>query len=223
MHDDQGKRRSPFRDLAFAAAGWRGEPVLNDELAEARWLRPSELRGLKTTEGLAEIVAAALRNMTARSCAHRVRGGLNSLVPRRPRSAAALCVRTISVMLKPPPSSAVRPPRPFAAPRPRARPTAARPSRPNSRGCRRSSAHCISARAVRSQGRPEVAQRNAGPDRSRAQAPDRRAKLIASFNRGYRGFQQTYRTCTPAADVAIRRYLDEGAKISREITARYTN
>ncbi|MBZ0148443.1 MAG: TIGR02301 family protein [Pseudorhodoplanes sp.] len=58
---------------------------------------------------------------------------------------------------------------------------------------------------------------------SEAQAPGRRVKLIASFNRGYRGFQQTYRTCTPAADVAIRRYLDEGAKIAREITARYTN
>jgi len=56
-----------------------------------------------------------------------------------------------------------------------------------------------------------------------AQAPERRAKMVASFNRGYSGFQQTYRTCTPAADVAIRRYLDEGAKIAREITARYTN
>ncbi len=52
---------------------------------------------------------------------------------------------------------------------------------------------------------------------------DRRRKIIASFNRGYRGFQQTYRTCTPAADLAIRRYLEEGAKISREITARYAN
>lgn len=58
-----------------------------------------------------------------------------------------------------------------------------------------------------------------------AEAPtgDRRARLIAAFNRGYRGFQQTYRTCTPAADLAIRRYLEEGAKISREVTARYSN
>ena len=52
---------------------------------------------------------------------------------------------------------------------------------------------------------------------------DRRNKIVASFNRGYRGFQQTYRTCTPAADLAIRRYLEEGAKISRDITARYAN
>jgi uncharacterized protein (TIGR02301 family) len=58
-----------------------------------------------------------------------------------------------------------------------------------------------------------------------AEAPsgDRRRKIVASFNRGYRGFQQTYRTCTPAADLAIRRYLEEGAKIAREITARYAN
>jgi uncharacterized protein (TIGR02301 family) len=52
---------------------------------------------------------------------------------------------------------------------------------------------------------------------------DRRDRLIGSFNRGYRGFQQTYRTCTPAANIAIRRYLDEGAKIARDITARYAN
>lgn len=54
-------------------------------------------------------------------------------------------------------------------------------------------------------------------------AGERRRKIVASFNRGYRGFQQTYRTCTPAADIAIRRYLDEGAKIARDITARYAN
>jgi len=52
---------------------------------------------------------------------------------------------------------------------------------------------------------------------------ERRRKIVASFNRGYRGFQLTYRTCTPAADLAIRRYLDEGAKIARDITARYGN
>jgi uncharacterized protein (TIGR02301 family) len=58
-----------------------------------------------------------------------------------------------------------------------------------------------------------------------AEAPSgpRRTRMIASFNRGYRGFQQTYRTCTPAADFAIRRYLDEGSKIAKEITARYAN
>jgi uncharacterized protein (TIGR02301 family) len=52
---------------------------------------------------------------------------------------------------------------------------------------------------------------------------ERRARMIAGFNRGYNGFQQTYRTCTPAALVAIRRYIDEGSKISRDLTARYAN
>jgi uncharacterized protein (TIGR02301 family) len=57
----------------------------------------------------------------------------------------------------------------------------------------------------------------------KAEAPggDRRKRMVISFNRGYQGFQQTYRTCTPAADFAVRKYLEEGAKIAREITARY--
>jgi uncharacterized protein (TIGR02301 family) len=58
-----------------------------------------------------------------------------------------------------------------------------------------------------------------------AEAPsgERRERMVASFNRGYRGFQQAYRTCTPAAEYAIRRYLEEGSKIARDITARYAN
>jgi uncharacterized protein (TIGR02301 family) len=58
-----------------------------------------------------------------------------------------------------------------------------------------------------------------------AEAPigDRHDQMVASFNRGYRGFQQSYRNCTPAAGLVIRRYLDEGAKIARDITARYAN
>ncbi len=58
-----------------------------------------------------------------------------------------------------------------------------------------------------------------------AEAPSgqRRAQFIAHFNRGYRAYLQTYRTCTPAADLVIRRYLEEGSKIAREVTARYSN
>src|SRR5438477_5756916 len=46
-----------------------------------------------------------------------------------------------------------------------------------------------------------------------AEAPtgDRKARMVAAFNRGYRGYQQTYRTCTPAAGLVIRRYLEEGS------------
>ena len=56
-----------------------------------------------------------------------------------------------------------------------------------------------------------------------ATSGERREKIVASFNRGYRGFQQTYRSSTPAAEIAVRRYLEEGARISRDITARYAN
>jgi uncharacterized protein (TIGR02301 family) len=58
-----------------------------------------------------------------------------------------------------------------------------------------------------------------------AEAPNgaRRSQFIAHFNKGYEAFQQTYRTCTPAADLVIRRYLEEGSKIAREVTARYSD
>ena len=58
-----------------------------------------------------------------------------------------------------------------------------------------------------------------------AEAPkgNRREQLIASFNRGYSGFEQTYHSCTPVADTVIHRYMEEGAKIARDITAHYAN
>jgi hypothetical protein len=37
--------------------------VLNEELAEARWIEPAELSGLRTTEGLAEIIALAYERL----------------------------------------------------------------------------------------------------------------------------------------------------------------
>jgi uncharacterized protein (TIGR02301 family) len=58
-----------------------------------------------------------------------------------------------------------------------------------------------------------------------AEAPngERRAQFIAHFNKGYQTYLETYRACTPAADLVIRRYLEEGSKIAREVTARYSN
>jgi uncharacterized protein (TIGR02301 family) len=58
-----------------------------------------------------------------------------------------------------------------------------------------------------------------------AEAPSgqRRAQFIAHFNHGYRAYLQTYHACTPAAGLVIRRYLEEGSKIAREVTARYSN
>ena len=59
----------------------------------------------------------------------------------------------------------------------------------------------------------------------KTEQPDeaRRARLVASFNRGYRSFEASYSNCTPAAREAIRRYLDEGEKLARDIATRYGN
>ena len=57
--DAGGKVERHFVILPFAARFIAGEVALNEELAEAHWLVPSGLAGLKTTEGLAEIVRAA--------------------------------------------------------------------------------------------------------------------------------------------------------------------
>ena len=53
-----------FVILPFAARWIAGEPVLSEELSEAIWLDPAAITGLKTTAGLAEIVAAAMALMT---------------------------------------------------------------------------------------------------------------------------------------------------------------
>lgn len=50
---------------------------------------------------------------------------------------------------------------------------------------------------------------------------DRRAKLVDSFNRGYRGFEQTYRSCTETAVWVIDNYMSEGADIAQRIASRY--
>jgi uncharacterized protein (TIGR02301 family) len=42
----------------------------------------------------------------------------------------------------------------------------------------------------------------------------RRAKLVDSFNKGYRGYARTYRTCTPPALSAINRFMQQGAEIT---------
>ena len=59
--DGEGRVERHFVILPFAARWIAGEPVLNEELSEAKWLHPSELEGLNTTQGLAEIIAAAFR------------------------------------------------------------------------------------------------------------------------------------------------------------------
>ncbi|GIL03204.1 MAG: TIGR02301 family protein [Alphaproteobacteria bacterium] len=50
---------------------------------------------------------------------------------------------------------------------------------------------------------------------------ERRARLIARFNRGYRGYREIHRECTPAAAEAANRYLRQGIRIAAEIPNRY--
>ena len=65
VRDDGGRVSRHFVILCFATRWIAGEPQLNEELSEARWLRPAELNGLKTTDGLAEIVASAFERIQA--------------------------------------------------------------------------------------------------------------------------------------------------------------
>ena len=51
----------------------------------------------------------------------------------------------------------------------------------------------------------------------------RRARLVASFNHGYRSFSGVYTGCTSSATAAIDRYMEEGESLSREIVTRYGN
>lgn len=58
--DGAGRIERHFVILPFAARWIAGEPVLNDELAEAKWLDRSEVAALDTTAGLGEIIDNAL-------------------------------------------------------------------------------------------------------------------------------------------------------------------
>ena len=63
--DAGGRIERHFVILCFAARWLAGEPSPSEEVAEVRWIAPSELEGLRTTEGLAEIVAAAFERLAA--------------------------------------------------------------------------------------------------------------------------------------------------------------
>lgn len=53
--------------------------------------------------------------------------------------------------------------------------------------------------------------------------PERRARLVASFNHGYRAFGGAYGNCTDSAISAIDRYMREGEKLTREIVSQFGN
>ena len=53
--------------------------------------------------------------------------------------------------------------------------------------------------------------------------PVRRARMVASFNRGYRTFSSVYKSCTESATTAIERYMREGELLTKEVVVRYGN
>lgn len=65
VRDAQNRIERHFVILCFTARWLAGEPVLNEELDDARWLEPSALSDLKTTDGLAEIVTNAFAQLEA--------------------------------------------------------------------------------------------------------------------------------------------------------------
>jgi uncharacterized protein (TIGR02301 family) len=54
-----------------------------------------------------------------------------------------------------------------------------------------------------------------------ARSEARKASLAGAYNDGFRGYQLSYRVCTPAAQEIIARFLDEAAKISTDVANRY--
>ncbi len=65
VRDGNGKVERHFIILPFAARWLSGEPKLNHELADARWVLPNEIADLQTTEGLSDIIMAAFEKMKA--------------------------------------------------------------------------------------------------------------------------------------------------------------
>jgi ADP-ribose pyrophosphatase YjhB (NUDIX family) len=65
--DATGRVERHFVILPFAARWIAGDISLNEELSEAQWLHPEEIAGLKTTEGLAQIVTTARERIAGSS------------------------------------------------------------------------------------------------------------------------------------------------------------
>ena len=53
--------------------------------------------------------------------------------------------------------------------------------------------------------------------------PERRAKLIASFNHGYRSFDGVYVRCNDAAAEALSKFMSEGEALTLDVSTRYGN
>jgi uncharacterized protein (TIGR02301 family) len=54
-----------------------------------------------------------------------------------------------------------------------------------------------------------------------ANTPARKETLAGAFNRGFRDYEMTYRACTPSAREIVARFLDEAARIAKDVANRY--
>ena len=55
-----------------------------------------------------------------------------------------------------------------------------------------------------------------------AKSGPRRDRLVAAFNRGFRGYAASYNSCTPAARLVIARSLADSERLTRELETRYS-
>ena len=178
VRDDGGRVSRHFVILCFAARWIAGEPKLNEELAEARWLRPAELDGPQDHRRPGRDRRRRLRahgsgRLSARP-SRRTAGRGDALAALRPAAAWRICPTTS--MLKRAFTIALVAATVVAAALARAanaarsaldrrRPRAVR-RRLDAAG-RNPRRAALSARALRRQRGPEMARRDAGPARSR--------------------------------------------------------
>jgi len=54
-----------------------------------------------------------------------------------------------------------------------------------------------------------------------AKTEARKELLAGAYNRGFEGYALTYRVCTPVAHEVMGRFLDEAARISKDLASRY--
>jgi uncharacterized protein (TIGR02301 family) len=55
-----------------------------------------------------------------------------------------------------------------------------------------------------------------------AKSAIRKEHLAGAFNRGFHGYELSYRVCTPNAQLIIKRFLTEGEKITHDVTNHYS-
>ena len=66
-----------------------------------------------------------------------------------------------------------------------------------------------------------MARPNAGSSDAEAKTSTRKEHLAGAYNRGFHGYEISYRVCTPNAQTIIKRFLAEGEKIAHEVANRY--